>query len=40
LLEGVEVKISFQLVTIICVRDWENEASGGKITFSEFNISA
>jgi len=25
---------------IICVRDWENEASGGKITFSNFNISA
>ena len=24
----------------ICVRDWENEATGGKITFSDFYISA
>jgi len=28
-----------EYVESICVRDWENEASGGKITFSDFNIS-
>jgi len=30
----------FEYVGNKCVRDWENEASGGKITFSYFNISA